>query len=169
MSKRNCVPIYAFVIASLIVSVVAMTNCALAAEMPKDFQGIWCTNLDTLKDMLAHDPDMLGPDGAACEGYKTLEITATEVKSPDLSMSCIVRKVTKFDVCPWGMIFRNRERARVLRPGQINPWTPGYHIVFQCTDGRKRPRTIETDWVIEKGSIRGEPALPREYRCPWAR
>jgi hypothetical protein len=57
------------------------------------------------------------------------------------------------------MIFLNRERARVLRPFQINPWSPGYHIVLQCTD-----KTIETDWVIEKEYIITNPA-----RCPWER
>jgi hypothetical protein len=70
MSKHSCGPIYALVIALLIVSVVAMTDCALAAEMPKDFQGIWCTEVDTLKDMVAQTPYLLGPDGAACEDYE---------------------------------------------------------------------------------------------------
>jgi hypothetical protein len=166
MTKQTCGLIYALVIASLMFPAVALAlvaDCALAAEMPKDFQGIWCPTIRgvTLKNMLAHNRD-------DCESNEdSLEITATEVKSSALSVSCIVRKVTKFDVCPWGMIFRNRERAQVLRPFQINPWTPGYHITFQCTDGAKRSKTIEADWVIEKGSIRGD--LPRNYRCPWDR
>jgi len=114
---------------------------ALGAEMPKEFQGKWCCN--------------------------HVNITATEVKSPELSVSCVVRKVTKLDVCPWGMIFRNRERARVLRPFQINPWGPGYHIVLQCTGSSKVSETIGTDWVIEKENIRV--GMPRDYRCPWDR
>ena len=65
------------------------------------------------------------------------------------------------------MIFRKRERARVLRPFQINPWSPGYHIVLQCTSGSKQSETIGADWVIEKGSIRV--GIPRSYRCPWDR
>jgi hypothetical protein len=165
MTKRTCGPIYALVIASLIVPAVAlalMADCALAAEMPKDFQGTWCTNSDTLKGNWL-------PGGADCQdNYSSVEITATEVKSPGLSISCVVRKVTKFDVCPWGMIFRNRERARVLRPFQINPWSPGYHIVLQCTSSPKRSEMIGTDWVIEKGYILvGD--VPRDYRCPWDR
>ena len=46
----NLHPIYALVIASLRVPAVAlalMADCALAAEMPKDFQGTWCTDSDT--------------------------------------------------------------------------------------------------------------------------
>jgi hypothetical protein len=131
----------------------------LAAEMPKDFQGTWCAHSDNLKD----DWGAYNTKDADCESNNSspIEITATVVKSPALSVSCVLRKVTKFDVCPWGMIFRNRERARVLRPFQINPWSPGYHIVLQCTG-----KTIETDWAIEKGGIR---AVPRDYRCPWER
>ena len=168
MIKRTSGPIYALVIALLMVPTVVvalMADCALAAEMPKDFQGTWCTSSDTLKD----DWGAYNTEGADCEGnYSSVEITATGVKSPALSVSCVVRKVTKFDVCPWGMIFRNRERARVLRPFQINPWSPGYHIVLQCTaGGSKRSETIGTDWVIEKGSIRV--GMPRDYRCPWDR
>src|SRR5262249_54747981 len=107
-------------------------------------------------------------EGAVCgDNFNSVEVTATGVKSPALSASCIVRKIAKFDVCPWGMIFRSRERARVLRPFQINPWSPGYHIVLQCTSNSKRSETIETDWVIEKGSIRVN--VPRDYRCPWDR
>jgi hypothetical protein len=143
----------ALVIASLMVPTVVvalMANCALAAEMPKYFQGTWCTDSDTLKD----DWSAYNLEGADCQdNYSPVEITATGLKSPALSVSCVVRKVTKFDVCPWGMIFRNPERARVLRPFQINPWSPGYHIVLQCTSSPNRSETIGTDWLIEKGSI----------------
>jgi hypothetical protein len=167
MIKRTCGSIYALVIASLMAPAVAlalMGDCALAAQMPKEFQGTWCTNSDTLKkDWGAYNAE----DADCQDNYSSVEITATEVKSPALSISCVVRQVTKFDVCPWGMIFRNRERARVARPFQINPWSPGYHIVLQCTGSPKRAETIEIDWVIEKGYIRGN--LPRDYRCPWDR
>jgi hypothetical protein len=132
----------------------------LAAEMPKDFQGTWCTNSgDDLKDWAASNTQ--DADCGESNDFSPVEITATVVKSPALSLSCVVREVTKFDVCPWGMIFRNRERARVLRPFQINPWSPGYHIMLQCTD-----KTIETDWALEKGGII---TVSRDYRCPWER
>jgi hypothetical protein len=167
MPKQTCGRIYSLVIASLMVPTVVvalMAERALAAEMPEDFQGTWCTSNDTLKG----DWDAYNTEGADCEGdYRSVEITATGVKSPALSVSCAVRKITKFDVCPWGMIFKNRERARALRSFQINPWSPGYHIVLQCTDRSKRSETIGTDWVIEKGSIRV--GIPRDYRCPWDR
>ena len=172
-------PIYALVIASLMVPAVAlalMADCALAAEMPKDFQGNsfqrpWCSTdiLKELKDDLdvARGRMPTAWPASDCEDKRdSVEITATGVQSP--TVSCVVRKVTKFDVCPWGMIFRKRERARVLRPFQINPWSPGYHIVLQCNDGgSKRSETIGTDWVIEKGSILV--GVPRDYRCPWDR
>jgi hypothetical protein len=166
--RRALESTYALVIAPLMVPTVVvalMEDRALAVEMPKYFQGTWCTSSDTLKD----DWVAYNPEGADCrDNYSSVEITATEVKSPALSVSCVVRKVTKFDVCPWGMIFRNRERARVLRPFQINPWSPGYHIVLQCTSSPKRSETIGTDWVIEKGTILvGD--LERDYRCPWDR
>jgi hypothetical protein len=95
-----------------------------------------------------------------------MEITATKVNSP--AVSCVVRQVTKFDVCPWGMIFKNRERARALRSFQINPWGPGYRIALQCTNASKRSETIRTDWVMEKGNILVGP-VERSYRCPWDR
>ena len=170
MIKRICSPIYALVIASLIVpggALALMADRALAAEMPKKFQGNsfqrpWCST-DILKEL----KDDLGAYNTDCEDKRdSVEITATGVRSP--TMSCVVRKVTKFDVCPWGMIFRKRERARVLRPFQINPWSSGHHIVLQCTaGGSKRSETIGTDWVIEKGSILV--GVPRNYRCPWDR
>jgi hypothetical protein len=150
--------------ASLMVPTVAlalMGDRALAVEMPKDFQGTWCTGSDTLKDWGGYNTE-----GADCQD-NSVEITATKVSIPALSVSCVVRQVTKFDVCPWGMIFRNRERAQALRSFQINPWSPGYHIVLQCTSGSKQSETIGADWVIEKGSIRV--GIPRDYRCPWDR
>jgi hypothetical protein len=134
-------------------------NLNLAAEMPKDFQGKWCTSRDT---SLKEDWSAYNPEGADCQDdWSSVEITAAEVKGPTPSVSCVVRQVTKFDVCPWGMIFRNRKRALALRSFQINPWSPGYHIVLQCTSGSEQSETIGADWVIEKGSIRAGD-LPRD-------
>ena len=105
----------------------------IAVEMPKDFQGTWCTNSDTLKD----DWGAYNSKDADCESnnYRPFELTATVVKSPALSLFCVVRKVIKFDVYPWGMIFRNRERARVLRPDQINPGAPA---ITSCSNALAR-------------------------------
>src|SRR5262249_33630960 len=110
-------------LAPVIISAVAlalMADRALAAEpqMPESFRGTWC-----------------GSDNASLRGElglyscpaddSEIEITATgvtaEVGNPAIPMSCVVRQVTKFDVCPWGMIYKNRERARALRSFQINP------------------------------------------------
>ena len=114
ISNRTCDPIYALGIASLIVTGVAlalMTDRALAAEMPKYFHGTWCTSSDTLKD----DWGAYNSKDADCQDdFSSVEITSAGVKSHAVSVSCVVRQVTKFDVCPWGMIFRNRERARAL-------------------------------------------------------
>jgi hypothetical protein len=64
------------------VVVALMADCALAAEMPKDFQGTWCTSSDTFKDGYMSE-------AADCEGnYRSVEITATGVKSPALSVAC---------------------------------------------------------------------------------
>jgi hypothetical protein len=93
-----------------------------------------------------------------------MEITAQEVNTR--AFNCVVRRVTKFDVCPWGMIYKNRERARALRSLQINPWGPGYHIVLRCTG--KESKTMEDDWLVEKGTLQLGDA-PRDYRCPWDR
>jgi hypothetical protein len=164
--------IYALVIASLMVPAAAlalMADRALAAEprMPEDFWGTWCGG--GFHESLNYH---FGPcDGDAKDEYSEMEITATEVtvevNNPAIPMPCVIRQVTKFDVCPWGMIYKNRKRARVLRSFQINPWGPGYHIVLQCTSAPKRSETIRTDWVIEKGYIRMD--VPRVYRCPWDR
>ena len=141
-----------------------MGDSALAVEMPEYFQGTWCTDSDTLKDWSGYNPE-----GAECQD-NSVEITATKVSIPALSVSCVVRQATKFDVCPWGMIFRNRERARALRPFQINPWSPGYYIVLQCKRGSKQSETMGADWVIEKGSVQvSNVPLSRSYRCPWDR
>ena len=103
-------PIYALVIASLMVPAVAlalMAGRALAAEpqMPENFQNTWCLNGD-----LSNEPTLTAIP--CSETQVEVEITATKVNFP--AASCVVSKVTKFDVCPWGMIFRNRERARAL-------------------------------------------------------
>ena len=111
-------------------------------------------------------------EGADCEHIisgKAFEITATKVSIPALSVSCVVRQVTKFDTCPWGMIFRNRERARARRPFQINPVSPGYHIVLQCMSGSKQSETIGDDWVLERGGSILRGGVSRDYRCPWDR
>src|SRR5262245_54447751 len=104
------------------------------------------------------DPLLSAKKGAACHAGAG----KGAVFNPRGSDFDIIHKVTKFDVCPWGMIFRNRKRAQALRSFQINPWSPGYRIVLQCTGGPKR----SVDWAIEKGSIR---AVSRDYRCPWDR
>jgi len=54
------------------VALALTADCALAAEMPKDFQGRWCTSSDTLKD----DWGAYNTEGADCEG------NSTGVKSP---------------------------------------------------------------------------------------
>jgi hypothetical protein len=191
----NLHPICALVIASLMVPAVAlalMADRALAAEpqMPEYFKGTWCSS-DTFgfRKPSSYYPgpcpgrcyDQNGNAGIIFRGSCVIigehnpkieieiaatEITTAELDSSAIPMSCVVRQVTKFDVCPWGMIFKNRERARALRSFQINPWGPGYHIVLQCTNASKRPETIRTDWVMEKGNILVG-AVERSYRCPW--
>jgi len=147
-------------LAPIIISAVAlalMADRALAAEpqMPENFQNTWCLNGD-----LSNEPTLTAIP--CSETQVEVEITATKVNFP--AASCVVSKVTKFNVCPWGMIFRNRERARALRSFQINPWSPGYHIVLRCMG--KLSETISINWVMEKDYIRD---VPREYRCPWDR
>ena len=101
------------------VALALMGDRALAVEMPKYLQGTWCTSNGTL---IKDDWSAYNPEGADCQDdYSSVEITAAGVKSTALSVSCVVRQVTKFDVCPWGMIFQNRERARARRSFQINP------------------------------------------------
>jgi hypothetical protein len=165
----NLQPIYAPVIASLMVPAVAlalMADRALAAgpQMPKPFQGTWCSNDEfTLRSRFSSYHE--GP----CDSEIEMEITATdvttEVNNPSIPMSCVVRQVTKFDVCPWGMIYKNRERARTLRSFQINPWTAGYHIILQCTSTRSQ--TIGAARLIEKEPSKW--AMCRDYRRPWDR
>jgi hypothetical protein len=147
----NLHPIYALVIASLMVPAVAlalMADRALAAEpqMPESFQGTWCYNerpiptgvataaaIRTILEQMRHSPNCgIKPDHPGPDPQIEIEITATEVKAigafadhtrlepiPAFPLSCVVRRVTKFDVCPWGMIYKNRERARALRNFQI--------------------------------------------------
>jgi hypothetical protein len=116
------------------VALALVGDCALAAEMPEDFQGKWCTSSNTLKD----DWHAYNVEGADCShDYSSVEITATKVSIPALSMSCVVRQVTKFDVCPWGMIFRSRERARALRSFQVQ--FPVNKLVACITQGRPSP------------------------------
>src|SRR5262249_20729480 len=166
-------PIYALVIASLMVPAVPlalMADCALAAEpqMPEDFQGTWCADAGvpglyapsvySYRNIIPCKSPRL-PPSASAEGSPLVEIevTSTQVNSRGARVSCEVRKVTQFDMCPWGMIFKNRERARALRSFQINPWGPGYNIVLECTRGPPTVTgdlpsvTINTDWFIQKG------------------
>jgi hypothetical protein len=147
-------------LAPIIISAVAlalMADRALAAEpqMPENFQNTWCLNGD-----LSNEPTLTAIP--CSETQVEVEITATKMNFP--AASCVVRQITKFDVCPWGMIFRNRERARALRSFQINPHGPGYQIVLRCMG--KLSETISINWVMEKDYIRD---VPREYRCPWDR
>src|SRR5438270_9655560 len=65
-----------------------MGDRALAAEMPKDFQGTWCTSSNTLKD----DWSAYNTEGADCQDSSSVEIIATGVKSSALSVSCVVRQ-----------------------------------------------------------------------------
>jgi hypothetical protein len=172
----NLHPIYALVIASRMVPAVAlalMADRTLAAEpqMPKDLQGIWCSYGGTLGDESAgyYREPCNNPNSERLE----MEITATEVTAETETgnlvapISCVVRQITKFDVCPWGMIFKNRKRAQALRSFQINPWGPGYHIILRCT-GTDTTRTIKNDWLVTKGYYL-EIGVPRDYRCPWDR
>lgn len=134
---------------------------ALAVEIPKEFRGTWCAQSKDIKgDWGAY------PTDSECDGF-TLSITALDLKVADQSMSCVIRDVRKFDVCPWGMTFKDRQQARRERPGQINPWSPGFRLLFECTSSGKRAEVAAVDWVIEKGSITG--GVPLSYRCPWDR
>jgi hypothetical protein len=141
-------------------AIVLAPEFALGAEIPKEFRGNWCAfSKDISGDWGAYSSEISG-----CDDF-VITIDAADLKSADQSLSCVIRDVRRFDVCPWGMIFKNRERARKKRPFQINPWSPGYHMVFGCTDSGGRSKVVGVDWVIEKGGIRGD--LPADYRCPW--
>jgi hypothetical protein len=107
----------------------------------------------------------LSINGLSARGH-VFEITATEMRGSNLPVSCVVRTVTQFDVCPWGMIFRNRQRAQALRSFQINPYGPGYQIVFQCSNP-DQSKIVGGSWAMEKDAIRM--GFSREYRCPWDR
>jgi hypothetical protein len=117
----NLHPIYTLVIASLMVPAVAlalMADRALAAEpqMPESFHGTWCSNPGAALGFRGFSSYSSGPCDADYPEGSEIEITATEITAevnhPAVPMSCVVRQVTKFDVCPWGMIYKNRERAR---------------------------------------------------------
>jgi hypothetical protein len=148
---------------TVLVLLIATITAASAAEMPKEFQGTWCSTSLTLKgDWRAHDLE----HGCDSDDRRPAEITAAKVNIPALSISCVVRQVTHFDYCPYGMIFRNRERAQALRSFQIDD---GYHIVLQCMSGSKF-ETIEGDWAMERAwLVGGTRSIPRRYRCPWDR
>src|SRR5215467_9722804 len=128
----NFQPIYAVVIAAL--ALVADRALAAQPQMPEPLQGTWCHDSGTLG---FHGWSRYSPGPCPKPDPDTeieMEITrtdvTTEVNNPPVPMSCVVRQVAKFDVCPWGMIYKNRERARTLRSFQINPWGPGYHVVL---------------------------------------
>ena len=140
----NLHPIYALVMASLVVPAVAI---AAPPQMPEEFQGTWCyRGNDGLPSPIPTDVSIRaifeGMATCADTNPEKIEITATKVNIPTISVSCVVRQVTKFDLCPWGMIYKNRKKAQALRSFQINPWGPGYHIVFQCTSASKQSETI---------------------------
>ena len=139
-------------------ALVLVPELAVAAEIPNDFRGTWCASS---KD-IGGEWGAYSSEGSGCDDF-TVTIDAADLKSADQSVSCVIRDVRKFDVCPWGMIFKDRKQALKKRPNQINPWSPGYHMVFECTGSGK----LAVDWVIEKGSIRG--GLPLDYWCPWDR
>lgn len=163
MAKRTSQPTSRLLLLSLIfinAAIVLMPEFALATEVPEEFRGTWCaTSNDINGDWGAYSPGTSGCDAFA------IVIGAADLKSADQFLSCVIRDVRSFDVCPWGMIFKDRGRARKNRPGQINPWSPGYHMVFECADSGKPSKVLAVDWVIEKGSIRG--GVPLDYRCPW--
>src|SRR5262249_33472219 len=79
-----------------------MANRVVAAEpqMPKPPQGTWCPNEGSSYHRCKFEVDMK---------IIPMEITAKEVNTR--AFNCVVRRVIKFDVCPWGMIYKNRERA----------------------------------------------------------
>ncbi len=143
-------------------AIVLMPQVALAAEIPEAFRGTWCA---TSKD-IGGDWGAYSSNGSDCD-VVAITIGTADLKSSDQSLSCVIRNAASFDVCPWGMIFKNRKQAQKNRPHQINPWSPGYHMVLECTGSGTRPEAFGVDWVIEKGSIRS--GVPLSYRCPWDR
>jgi hypothetical protein len=163
---------------TLIAGITALFLATGAAQaesrIPKDFQGKWCGYADvkhgfSISDMLLHPID-----GFPCldEFDFEVEITATTIDIADASYR--VRRISKFDVCPYGMIFRNKKRAEALRAFQINTWSPGYHIVLQRIDNSKTVeinsrRTIESEWSMDgQRRIFSEASL-NYLRCPWER
>ena len=153
MAKRISQSISRLSLVSLTIisaAIVLMPEVVLAAEVPEDFRGTWCgTSKDINGDWHAYSSEASECDRAA------IVIDAADLKSADQSLSCVIRDVRSFDVCPWGMIFKDRAQARKNRPNQINPWSRGYHMIFECTDSGKPSQAVTVDWVIEKGSIRG--------------
>lgn len=132
------------------------------AQVPDDFRGTWCASSRDLKG----DWSAFSSEPSACDDF-LIAIDAADLKSADHSLSCTIRSVKSFDVCPWGMIFKDRERAMKKRPHQINPWSPGYDITFDCTESGQPRKVLKVDWVIEKGGIIG--GLPPSYLCPWSK
>jgi len=141
-------------------TIAAMPEVAFAAEIPKEFRGAWCASSKDVGGQWG----AYSSEGSGCDDF-AITIGAADLKSADQSLSCVIRDVRQFDVCPWGMIFKTRAQARQKRPGQINPWGPGYHITFECTGSGDR--TLAVNWVIEKGNIVS--GVPLDYRCPWDR
>lgn len=137
-------------------------ECAFAAEIPSEFRGTWC----------AQSADFTGEwgaytaDGADCDGV-SVSISSSTITVARQPLTCTIQSSSRFDVCPWGMIFKDREQARQKRPGQINPWSPGFHLVFECSGAGNAAALLAVDWVLEKGSIVG--GVPKSYRCPWNR
>jgi hypothetical protein len=87
-------------------ALVSAPAVALAApQIPEDFRGTWCVDRELTAGVAS------GPCSELSGANFEAEITATNVSIPDIPLSCVVRHVTKFDVCPWGMIFKNRKRA----------------------------------------------------------
>lgn len=162
MTKNTLQPRPSLSITLLIFILSLFPELAMAADVPKEFHGNWCASSRNLKG----DWGAYNSEESKCDSFK-IAIGAAGLKALDQSLSCVVRDVRSFDVCPWGMIFKNREQARRNRPGQINPWSPGYHMVFECTGSEKRSEVTVVNWVIEKGSITG--GVPPSYRCPWDR
>ena len=95
---------------------------AIAAppQMPEDFHGTYC-HLDEGGQPSPIPTDVSiqlifeGMSKCADTNSEKMEITATKIDIPAIALSCAVRQVTKFDLCPWGMIYKNRKKAQVLR------------------------------------------------------
>ncbi len=137
-------------------------NPSLGTEIPIELRGYWCARSKEFKGNWG----AFKADVAECDNFK-LSISSSEMKIIGQGSSCVIQNSSSFDVCPWGMIFKDRELAIKKRAGQINPWSPGFHLVFACSDSTNRSEKLAIDLVLEKGSIVG--GVPTSYRCPWAR